>query len=268
MRTQASGAAHQSRHSILLCPDGGQRTCSNATHSQARRDAGAAIPLVYDMKNGIAIVAGVLMILAAFFIAAGTSSQDTSPRPQLAQALATTFYTTPSATRRATLTPIPAATPLRITQLDPSDQEILDLLFQYPYWGAYIIPSPAKLSLQRLVLDTPTSILIIAGNGATATDGHESYPAAFGAVFAWGSEGYARKFLRVQFGVKGAQVSVSISPNGRIVFGFREIGDGPGEGGVVSQQTIVLNSCTVAPHLAMVWGLDRRWQTATEFECF
>ena len=220
------------------------------------------------MKNGLAIVAGGLMILAACFMAADTSSQDTTPRPQVAQALATAFHITPSATPRPTFTPIPTATPRGIVGRFPSDQEILDSPFQYPYWGAYIIPSPSRLSVQRLDLDPTTPTLIIAGNGATATDGHEYYPAAFGAVLSRGSEDYVRKFLRVQFGRRDAQVSVAISPNGRIVFIFREIGDGPAEGSVVSQQTIVLNSCNVAPHLAMLWALDRRWQTATEFECF
>lgn len=220
------------------------------------------------MKNGLAIVAGVLMILAACFIASGTSSQDTAPRPQLAQALATTFHVTPSATPRPTFAPVPTATPRRIAERYPSNQEILDLLFQYPYWGAYIIPSTSGLSVQRLVLDTATPILIIAGNGATATDGYESYPAAFGAALAWGSEGYARKFLRVQSGLRGAQVSVSITPSGRIVFVFQEIGGGPGIATILSQQTVVLNPCSVVPRLAALWGLDRRWQTRTEFECF
>jgi hypothetical protein len=220
------------------------------------------------MKNGLAIVPGVLMILVASFIAAGTSSQDTTSRPEVAQALSTTFHVTPSATARPSFTSIPIATPLRIAELYPSDLEILDLLFQYPYWGAYIIPSPSKLRVQRLDLDATTPALIIASDGATATDGYESYPAAFGAVLSWGSEGYVRKFLRVQVGHRDAQVSVSISPNGRIVFIFREIGDGRAEGSVVSQQTVVLNSCNVAPHLALLWAMDRRWQTATEFECF
>jgi hypothetical protein len=220
------------------------------------------------MKNGLAIAAGVLMILAACFVALGTSTQDTTPRPRLAQVLGTTFHVTPSATPPPTFTPVPTATPRRIAERYPSNQEILDSLFQYPYWGAYIIPSISGLSVQRLVLDTGTPILIIAGSGATATDGYESYPAAFGAVLAWGIEGYARKFLRVQSGREGAGVSVSISPNGRIVFIFQEIGDGPVVAKVVSQRTVVLNSCSVAPRLASLWGLDRRWQTSTEFECF
>ncbi len=208
------------------------------------------------------------MILAASFIAAGTSSQANTPRLQLAQMMATAFHVTPSATPRPTFTPIPTATPLRITHLDPSDQEILDFLFQYPYWGAYIIPSPSKLSVQRFDLDAHAPTLIITGDGAEGTDGFQVYPAAFGAVLSWGSEGYARKFLRVQFGHREAQVSVSISPDGRIVFTFRDIGNGSGGVRVVSQQTIVLNSCHPAPRLAMVWGLDRRWQIGMEFECF
>ena len=146
------------------------------------------------MKNELAIVAGLLMILAASFIAAGTSSQDTTPRPQLAQALATTFHVTPSATPRPTLTPIPTVTPLRVSEPVPSDQEILEFLFQYPYWGAYIIPSPSKLSVQQLVLDTPTPTLIIAGNGATATNGYESYHAAFGAVSLGAAKGMRESF--------------------------------------------------------------------------
>jgi hypothetical protein len=122
--------------------------------------------------------------------------------------------------------------------------------------------------VQRLDLDVLAPTLIITGDEATATDGHRSYPAAFGAVLSWNNEGYARKFLRVQFGHRDAQVSVSISPDGRIVFTFRDIGNGARGVRVVSQQTIVLNSCPPAPRLDMVWGLDRRWQTLTEFECF
>jgi hypothetical protein len=208
------------------------------------------------------------MILAASFIVAGTSRQDNAPRPQLAQVVATAFHVTPSATPRPTFTPIPTATPRRITRLEPSTQEILDFLFQYPYGGAYTIPSPSKLSVQRLDLDALAPTLIITGDGAEATDGLQVYPAAFGAVLSWDNEGYARKFLRVQFGHREAQVSVSISPDGRIVFTLRDIGNGAGGVRVVSQQTIVLNSCHPAPRLAMVWGLDRRWQIGTEFECF
>ncbi len=165
------------------------------------------------------------MILAASFIAAGTSSQDNTPRPQLAQVMATAFHVTPSATPRPTFTPIPTPAPLRITRVDPSNQEILDFLFQYPYWGAYIIPSRSKLSVERLDIDSLAPALIITGDGAEATDGFQVCPAAFGAVLSWDNEGYARKFLRVQFGHRDAQVSVSISPDGRIVFTFRDIGN-------------------------------------------
>jgi hypothetical protein len=220
------------------------------------------------MKNGVAIVAGVLMILVASFIVAGTSSQDNTTRSQLAQVMATAFHVTPSATPRPTFTPIPTATPRRIAELFPSAQDILNLLFQYPYSGAYIIPSLSKLSVQRLDLDVLAPTLIITGDEATATDGHRSYPAAFGAVLSWNNEGYARKFLRVQFGHRDAQVSVPMSPNRRIVFAFRDIGIGAREVRIVSEQTVVLNSCHPAPRLAMVWGLDRRWQTGIEFECF
>jgi len=80
------------------------------------------------MKNELAVVAGVLMILAASFIAVGTSSQDNTPRPQLAQVMARAFHVTPSSTPRPTFTPIPTATPRRIAELFPSGQDILDLL--------------------------------------------------------------------------------------------------------------------------------------------
>lgn len=220
------------------------------------------------MKNGVALLSGALMILAALFLAAGASSQDHTPRPQIAQALATDLHVTPSATPRPTFTPIPTATPLRLTRPDPSDQEILDSLFQYPYWRAYIIPSPTHLSVHRLQVDGLAPALIIAGDGATATDGYQVYPAAFGAVLTRDGEGYVRKFLRVQFGHRDAQVSASISPQGRIVFTFRDLGsDGPGVS-VLSQQTIVLNSCEADPRLVQLWALDRRWQTGIEFECF
>lgn len=234
---------------------------------------GAGAPAWYnwpgdEMKNEFAIAAGVLMVLAALLLASGTSTQDTTPRPQVAQVLATTLHLTPSATPVPTFTPIPTATPRQLTERNPSNQEILDLLFQYPIWGAYIIPSAGGLSVQRFDLDSGTPILVIAGQGATGTDGIESFPAAFGAVLAWSGQGYSRKFFRVQFGLAGAQVSVSVSPNERIVFIFREIGGGPAWATTVSQQTVVLNSCSVSPRLAELWGLDRRWQTSDEFECF
>jgi hypothetical protein len=124
------------------------------------------------MKNGVAIVAGVLIILAASFIAAGTSIQDKTPRPQLAQMMATAFHVTPSATPHPAFIPIPTATPLHIKQVDPSTQDILNLLFQYPYRGAYIIPSPSKLSVRRLDFDALAPTLIITGDEATTTDGH------------------------------------------------------------------------------------------------
>jgi hypothetical protein len=65
------------------------------------------------MKDELAIVTGVLMILAASIIAAGTSSQDHAPQSQRAQGLATAFHPTPSVTPRPTFTTIPTATPLR-----------------------------------------------------------------------------------------------------------------------------------------------------------
>jgi hypothetical protein len=232
------------------------------------RDAGATIPCITNMKNELAIVTGVLMILAASFIAAGTSSQDHAPRPHLAQVMATALHVTPSTTPRPTFTPIPTATPLHITRLDPSRQDILNLLFQYSYRGAHIITSPSNLSVQRLDLDAHAPILIITGGSAEATDGLQVYPAAFGAVLAWEDSEYVVKFKHVEFGHLDALVSVSVSQSDRFNFVFQDIFIGAREMGGGFQRTIVLQSCKVPLGLAELRELGRPQQGAIEWQCF
>lgn len=61
------------------------------------------------MKNALAWAIGLLLIAVAIFLAAGSSNQDTTPQPQVARVLATTFHTTPSPT--PTITPISTGTP-------------------------------------------------------------------------------------------------------------------------------------------------------------
>ncbi len=65
------------------------------------------------MRNGLALAFGVALILAALYLAAGSTSQDTRAQPEVAQRLATELHTTPSATPTVTRTPAATRTPTR-----------------------------------------------------------------------------------------------------------------------------------------------------------
>jgi hypothetical protein len=220
------------------------------------------------MKNGLVIVVGVLMIVAASFLAAGTSSQDNTLRPQLAQVMATAFHVTPSATPRPTFSPIPTATPLRITQVDPRAQELLAVLFQYPYQGASIITSQARLEVERLEANDSPATLVLAGDGATAADGMHRFPAAFGAVLAWQDGEYVVKFKHVELGHQDALVSVAVSESGRVNFVFQDIFIGAHEMGGGFQRTIIVQPCNVPLAMPELRALGRTGQSAIEWQCF
>lgn len=195
------------------------------------------------VKNPVAIGIGIAFILVALLLAAGTTNQDASLRPQIAQVFATELHTTPSVTPTASATPTSTPTPLHITRPDPDAREVLALLFQYPYQGTFLETSRARVSTQPLYLEGYTRSLIVMGDRVTAGRGMQVASGAFGALLAWENGEYAVKSLQVLLGHGDMLVSYRASPSGTVIFRFRSLALNS-EDAVRLQHTFILRPCS------------------------
>jgi hypothetical protein len=218
------------------------------------------------MKNAIAIGIGIALIAAALFVAAGTTNQDTAQRPQVAQAFATELHTLPSATPTATLTPTITPTPLHITRPDPNAQELLALLFQYPYRGTSIGISRARVNAEPLNLDGGSRGLIVTGDRVMAGRGLQVASGAFGSLLVWENGEYVVKALQVYLGHGDMLVSYSSSPSGAIVFRFRSAALND-EDAIRLQHTFFLHPCNEPVGSATVVAIEQA-QDLTHWQCY
>ncbi len=218
------------------------------------------------MKNSVAIGIGIALILAALLLAAGTTNRDTSLRPQVAQVFATELHRTPSITPTASVTPTATPTLLHITRPDPGAQEVLALLFQYPYRGTFIETSRARVGTQPLYLEGGARSLIVTGDRVTAGRGLQVASGAFGALLVWENGEYVVKSLQVLLGHGDMLVSYSASPSGTVVFRFRSLALNA-EDAVRLQHTFILHPCT-APLGSTTAVPTRQPPDLTQWQCY
>ncbi len=182
------------------------------------------------MNRGLALVVGLAALIVAFVLAARSSSQDTAPRPEAALVMATALHQKPSATPTdtatptVTLTPSPTPTALHLNRSQPSEQEILEFLFQYPQQGSLITPSAGAAVDRVRVPNESLDAMIVTGIGTDANYLGRSAPIAFGAVLLWVNEEYVVAFKHVEVGGSDARVIAWTSPGeSQIWFMFQEI---------------------------------------------
>lgn len=186
------------------------------------------------MKNLLALAVGIVAIIAALVVASGTTNQDTAPRPEAALAIATAFHVTPSATPTSTATPGPTSTPtvtptpLHLTKSNPTGEEILSLLFQYPVNGSLVTPGPT-ISVEPLpVAGGAENLLVVMGEGAQSIYHGHKVPVAYGAVLIRLGGEYVIAFEHAEFGHRDVHVIYSIDPdNGQVRFMFQDLGIDP-----------------------------------------
>jgi hypothetical protein len=218
------------------------------------------------MKNVIALGIGMALILAAILLAAGTTSRDVAPRPEVARVFATELHATPSATPTATMTPTVTPTPLHLTRPEPEAQEVLAKLFQYPYQGTTIGTSSARVDMHWLYLNGGTRRLIVTGDRVMAGRGMHVASGAFGAVMVWENGEYVVNFLRVVLGHGDMFVGLSASPDGLLVFRFHALELKPDVEGLV-QHTFVLHPCNVPVGSATVAAIESA-KDLREWDCY
>ncbi len=175
------------------------------------------------MNNKLALGAGIILIVAALWIAAGTTNQDNAPRPPVAQRMATAFHETPSPTPLPTETPIPTPTPILVRHLNPTAQEIVTFLFQYPHEGSYMYMSPAEVRIEPRA-DAAVPTLIVTGEGALLLSDGRLLPGALGAILVWENGAYQVKYRHVEYGYEDARVMTSLSANGQVTFAYHLVG--------------------------------------------
>lgn len=222
------------------------------------------------MKNAIAIGIGMALIAAAVFVAARTTNQDIVQQPQVAQVLATELHTTPSATPTATVTPTATPTPIHITTPNPTTQEVLALLFQYPYEDTPIDASRARARIEVVYLDVYTDgrtrCLIVTGDRVTAGRGLQVASGAFAALLMLENDEYVVKALQVYLGHGDMLVSYSASPSGDIVFRFRSAALSD-EQAILFQHTYFLHPCSVPVGTATAAAIEQA-QGLTHQGCY
>ncbi len=196
------------------------------------------------MKNEFALIVGLVLIVVALFIAMGSTNQDTAPRPQVAQVLATEFHLTPTAAPPPTLTPAPAPTPLRVSDPNPSAQELLAFLFQYPYQSTQVSASDARIST-RAVDEQGTHFLLVTGQ-RLLVDNSPGIFGTFGAVLAWQAGQYQIRFLRVVFTRGYVASSFILRPDATLVLRFEPLRQDvdPDD---VEHRSVALPPCQPAP---------------------
>lgn len=182
------------------------------------------------MHRGLALMIGLAAMIVALVLAAGSSSQDSAPRPELALAMATSLHQKPSATPTdtatptETLTPSPTPTALHLTRSQPSEQEILALLFQYPQQGSVITPRSGAAVDRVRVPNEPLDALVVTGNGTGAILSGRNAPVAFGAVLLWVRDEYVVAFKHVEIGRSDARVIAWTLPGeSQIWFLFQDV---------------------------------------------
>lgn len=193
------------------------------------------------MKNLVALALGILAIMVALFVASGTTNRDSVARPEAALAFATAFHATPSSTPRPSVTPMlsptpeptetlgPTPTPLHLKSVQPTSQEILALMFQYPQGGSVVTPGPS-VTVERVRIDQGANdILIVTGDGGKAIHQGRVAPVAYGAVLVWSDEEFVISFEHVEFGHRNAAVVYTLSQDqSEIRFVFQDTGIDPG----------------------------------------
>jgi hypothetical protein len=110
----------------------------------------------------------------------------------------------------------------------PSSQEILALLFQYPQDGSAVTPSPV-VGIDRIAIPgEPHDLLIVTGDGGRAVHQGRLAPVAYGALLMWQGNEYVVAFEHVEFGHRNASVIYALGPDeGEIRFLFQDIGIDP-----------------------------------------
>jgi hypothetical protein len=191
-----------------------------------------------EMKNRRGLWLGIALVVGAIFLAA-RASDDNASRPAIAQVVASALHSTPTSLPTAT------PTPFRLTENEPTTEQLIRLLFQSPYRGAVVVANPQHASIVALPvfpknpkdarIHMPLNYaVVITGEDAMASDGARVYPAAFGAVLLWRAGEYAVEFQHVEFGRGAAHVSVvvnnDVEPNERTVaFTFRNVDEDASE---------------------------------------
>ncbi len=173
------------------------------------------------MKNELALGIGLVLIVVALFIAMGSTDQDTAPRPHVAQVLATEFHVTPSPVPPPTFTPAPSPTPLRVSDPNPSAQELLAFIFQYPYQNTQVTPSKARINTRTLD-EQGTRLLLVTGQRLLVTNSPGIF-GTFGAVLAWQAGQYQIRFLRVVFTRGYMASSFILRPDATLVLRFEAL---------------------------------------------
>jgi hypothetical protein len=170
------------------------------------------------MRNTLGLVAGAGLIFVALFLASGTTTQDTAPRPQVARMIGTVFHQTP------TLVPTPLPTRVHLNVLEPSTNDILNLLFQYPYKGMDIVRLGRAVVQPVFLFDAPYDDLVVIGDGAIATDGSRALPAAYGAILVWEYGEYVVEFEHIEWGQTHPTAQLLMGAQGeKVTFIFQNV---------------------------------------------
>ncbi len=176
------------------------------------------------MKHSFALALGAALILAALALGANTAVQDVAPRPQAALAFATELHARPTPPPTVTRTPTATPTPLRLDRPEPTAEQVLAKVFQYPYQGTSLGISGARIKLEPLELNDGRRGLIATGDRVTAGRGMHVASGAFGAILLWDRDEYAVRFLRVVLGHGDMTVTLATSPDGAVGFRFAALG--------------------------------------------
>lgn len=171
------------------------------------------------MRNGIGIGIGILLLAAAFLIAAN----ETTPKPAAPQEMAAAFVTALHGASTPAPQPSSTATAWRQRGLGTSIDSAVRLIFQEPYQDKMLVRCCDNALLQPVApRGSSRRGVLVTGSGAVLTDGQEDFTAAFGAVLMREQDQYALRFRTVKLGPRQLKSTATLLPNGSIRFQVRQ----------------------------------------------
>ncbi len=214
-----------------------------------------------SVRNLVALSIGVLIMLVAVAAEESVLPQDTASQPEIAQEFATALHQSPS--------PFPPPTPtlLRITQLLPTREQVLDLLFPPSDAKASINTRDVKLLMRLLTSDGAAASLIIAGEDAIVSASGRTFPIAFGAILAREHGEYVTKYLEVEWGEREPHVEYAPFNDGSIAFHFFNLGRDAGHD-LQDQRTVTVYPCRTESGVLVMQGLEQQTREDRASRCF
>ncbi len=212
------------------------------------------------MKNGVAIAAGIGMMLAALYLSLGTLSQDQRAQPELARELGTALHSTPVPTPVPTLLPTPRP-PVHITGADPTDEELVRLLFELPGQQGRMPSALTRLNLERIPSASRHETLVVTGTGRTGSGENPGRPLAFASVLYWQAVEYRPTFQHVLVGQEDVVASYRVEGNWAI-FNLDAIVDECDADGRCGR-LVIRHSCNVPLSSQALWRIHenpKNWQ--------